>query len=312
MVVGTYQKGSIMTTATVSRTCPLCASSSHSREFAKESYDPKRLGAFAFASRKIPEYMHYRLVLCEDCDLLYASPVPESDRLEDEYREASYDSGREARYAARTYARLVQPILARLRDRTGALDIGAGDGAFLKELLGCGFTGVVGAEPSAAPISAAEESIRPLLRHAPFRAEDFRGERFSLITCFQTLEHVPDPLQLCRDAFALLKEGGAMLCIVHNRLSVSARLLGRRSPIYDIEHLQLFSHPSAQRLFQSAGFHDVRSYMVCNRYPISYWMRLFPMPDGLKRAAIVAANAIGIGRLPVSVPAGNLAVYGFK
>ena len=301
-----------MTMATVSRTCPLCASSEHSREVAKESYDPKRLGEFAFASRKVPEYMHYRLLVCEDCDLLYASPVPQFDRLEDEYREAAFDSGREARYAARTYARLARPILAQLPDRVGALDIGAGDGAFLKELLGCGFTEVVGAEPSTAPIAAAEESIRPLLRHAPFRAEDFRGQRFSLVTCFQTLEHVPDPLQLCRDAFGLLKEGGAMLCVVHNRRSVSARLLGRRSPIYDIEHLQLFSHASAQRLLRSAGFGDVRSSVVCNRYPMSYWMRLFPMPSGLKKAAITAADVVGIGRLPMPLPAGNLAVYGFK
>ena len=51
----------------------------------------------------------------------------------------------------RTYARLVRPILARLPDRQGALDIGAGDGALLQELLGLGFSDVCGAEPSAAP-----------------------------------------------------------------------------------------------------------------------------------------------------------------
>ena len=32
------------------------------------------LGRFAFASRKLPEYMHWQLWECRRCDLLYADP----------------------------------------------------------------------------------------------------------------------------------------------------------------------------------------------------------------------------------------------
>ena len=301
-----------MVQATIVRPCPLCASSEHSHEVAQEAYDPEKLGQYAFASRKTPEYMHYRLLLCTQCDLLYASPVPERQSLTEEYRTAAYDSGVEARYAARTYAGILRKMLDGLPDRSGALDIGAGDGAFLKELLELGFTAVVGAEPSAAPIAAAEESIRPLLRHAPFQGKDFARQQFRLITCFQTIEHVSDPLELCREAYDILKPGGAMLCVAHNRLSLSARLLGRRSPIYDIEHLQLFSHPSAKRLLETAGFQDVHTTIVYNCYPLSYWLRLFPLPRFLKRTAITTADSLLVGRVPVPLPAGNLAVYGVK
>jgi SAM-dependent methyltransferase len=256
--------------------------------------------------------MHYRLLLCQPCELVYASPVPDRESLVEEYRAAAYDSGREARYAAKTYIGLTKKILGRLPDRAGALDIGAGDGAYLKELLDCGFTGVVGSEPSAAPIAAADETVRPLLRNAPFRVEDFTAGQFRLVTCFQTMEHVPDPLQLCRDAYSLLKPGGAMLCVVHNRLSLSARLLGRRSPIFDIEHLQLFSHASIRRLLETAGFGGVRTSAVVNRYPITYWMRLFPFPAPLKNAAIRVAAALGGNRLPFPLAAGNVAAVGFK
>ena len=296
----------------ISRNCPICGSDSHSREFAAARYDADRLNEFAFASRKLPEYMHYRLLLCGQCELLYASPVPQSESLVEEYEAAAYDSGVEAQFAARTYASLLPPILARLPGRAGALDIGAGDGAFLKELLALGFTELAGAEPSSAPIAAADEVIRPMLHHAPFRVEDFRGRQFQLITCFQTMEHVPDPLQVCRDARTLLAEGGAMMCVVHNRLALSARLLGRRSPIYDIEHLQLFSRPSVRRLMETAGFSDVHTAVIVNRYPLSYWLRLFPLPAAIKKPILTAAGKSAFGRITVALPAGNLAVWGFK
>jgi SAM-dependent methyltransferase len=294
------------------RVCPLCASAGPSREFAEASYDPTQMGDFAFASRKMPEYMHYRLLLCQQCELLYASPVPEAETLVEEYQAAAYDSGREARYAAKTYIALTKKVLDRLPDRAGALDIGAGDGAFLQELLDCGFTDVLGCEPSAAPIAAADEAVRPLLRNAPFRAKDFAAGKYSLVTCFQTMEHVPDPLQLCRDACSMLKPGGVMLCVVHNRRSLSARLLGRRSPIFDIEHLQLFSHASIRRLLESAGFRDIRTSVVVNCYPMTYWMRLFPLPRPMKTVAIRLAAALGGNRLPFPLPAGNVAAVGFK
>jgi len=300
------------TPATIDRVCPLCASADRSHDFAKASYDAAKMGDFAFSSRKVPEYMHYRLLLCRQCELVYASPVPDGESLVEEYRAAAYDSGREARYAAKTYIALTKRILDRLPDRAGALDIGAGDGAYLKALLDCDFTGVVGCEPSAAPIAAADEAVRPLLRNAPFRREDFAAGQFRLVTCFQTMEHVPDPLQLCRDAYSLLKPGGAMLCVVHNRLSLSARVLGRRSPIFDIEHLQLFSHASIGRLLESAGFRGVNTSVVVNCYPITYWMRLFPFPRPLKNAVIRLAASLGGNYLPIPLPAGNLAAVGFK
>ena len=56
-----------------------------------------------------------------------------------------------------------------------------------------------------------------------------------------------------KEAFRILKPGGAIFLIGHNRRrSLSARLLGRRSPIFDIEHLQLFSPRSLRQLLISA------------------------------------------------------------
>lgn len=294
------------------RTCPICGSSASARVFAAANYDLTKLDAYAFASRKTPEYMHHRLLECAVCDVLYADPVPSAEVLGAAYRQALFDSGVEAGFAARTYARLLPAIEPHIPDQSGVLDIGTGDGAFLAMLLSRGYTGVCGVEPSAAPIAAAAPAIRPLIRHGLFAAEDYTPQSFSLITCLQTLEHLSDPLAICKDIWALLKPGGALLIACHNRRGFTNRLLGKRSPIFDIEHLQLFSPISAKRLMENAGYVNVHTRPYVNQYPFHYWLKLLPLPTKLKPAMIGAAKKIGMGHLPLPMPAGNLGVVGYR
>jgi SAM-dependent methyltransferase len=294
------------------RNCPICARSDKSTVFAESNVDVAKLDAFAFASRKLPEYMHWRLMECRRCDLLYASPAPDSPALASAYGEAAFDSGLEAGFAARTYAELLPAIRRRIPDLDGALDIGTGDGVFLAQLLGAGFTNVVGVEPSSAPIAAAAPSVRPLIRQAIFRAEDFAPESYSLVTCFQTLEHVPDPLGIVTGIYRILKPGGGILFVVHNRRALSARILGRRSPIFDVEHLQLFSQQSLRRLVTAAGYVDAKVGYLLNRYPLRYWVRLLPFPRRVKGRLIGMLNRTAVGAAVVPLPAGNEYIVAFK
>lgn len=296
----------------IKRACPICGSIDDSNVFADADFDFARLDRFAFASRKMPEYMHYRLISCPRCDLLYANPLPPEEVVVSGYADAGYDSSLEARYAAATYAGFLQGITKHLPDCDGALDIGAGDGAFLEQLLAHGFRDVIGIEPSKAPIAAAKENIRPLIRERTFRGGDFTADRFSLVTCFQTLEHLYNPFDMCRNAYAVLKKGGAVLFICHNRRALSARIMGVKSPIFDIEHLQLFSPHSASFLLRECGFKPIEVKTVANRYPLSYWAKLFPFPPGMKALFIKLLTRTGIGAIPLSIPAGNIAVIGYK
>jgi SAM-dependent methyltransferase len=293
------------------RTCPVCHASA-ARPFAPANVDPAALDAFAFASRKLPEYMHYALVVCEVCDLLYCNPAPTQQAIEHAYRDAAFDASDESRQASITYAALLRRMSPALAQRRGALDIGTGDGAFLEQLLADGFTDVVGVEPSSAPIAAAKPAIRGLIRHGPFRAGDFRPQSLSLVTCFQTIEHVYDPLRLCQEAFGLLRPGGAFFLVFHNRRALLARAMGLRSPIFDIEHLQLFSRRSIRAVLARASFARVDVRTVINRYPLNYWGRLAPLPAAWKGKALALLRASGLGRLPIAAPVGNLAAFAYK
>ena len=294
------------------RLCPVCASTDVSHVFAAERLHLDNLNSFAFASRKLPEYMNFRLIECPGCDLVYATPIFTPEHAEEAYNDASFDSGVEAAYAARTYARYLTHILPRLPDRAGALDIGTGDGAFLQELIQAGFTGVVGVEPSAAPIAAAPETVKPLIRHTVFREEDFEPESFRLITCFQTVEHMHGILDMAQSMFRLLKPGGAVFIICHNRRGTLNTMLGARSPIRDIEHLQLFSPSSLTALLTRSGFGRIRIRPIVNCYPISYWMRLSPLSVRAKEVAARGLRALRLDTVPLSVPVGNLMGVGYK
>jgi 2-polyprenyl-3-methyl-5-hydroxy-6-metoxy-1,4-benzoquinol methylase len=296
----------------LNRNCPICSTANNSVLYAEANFNEEMLDQFAFASRKIPEYMHHRLAFCENCDLIYANPIPEEDELLSAYTEADYDSSIEADLASKSYADILKGFLNNLADKHGAIDIGTGNGSFLVELLQVGFTGVIGVEPSEAPILRAAEEVRPLIKKGFFDSQDFEENSFSLITCFQTIEHLTDPLSVSRSVFNLLKDGGAAFFICHNHRALSAKLLKKKSPIFDIEHLQLFSPESGKNLLKAAGFKNIEVKRVINTYPINYWIKLFPFPYKLKTSLMNLSNKSNLGNTRISIPAGNIALIGYK
>jgi SAM-dependent methyltransferase len=295
-----------------SRPCPVCGSADDSHVIAEGTIDPSAWNELSFSSRKLPEYVHHRMVECPVCDLVFASPTPAEGVLEKEYQEAPFVSSDESAFAATTYRGLLHPVLEQLPGRRAALDIGASDGSFLLALLDEGFETVTGVEPASASVAAAPEAIRSQIRVEPFRREAFGGQSFDLVTSLKTLEHVSDPSRVVRDAFQLLEIDGALLVVVHDRRALLARLMRQRSPIYDVEHVQLFSMRSVRALLERAGFEEIRVARVTNRYPLRYWTKLAPIPAAVKRHVLPKVERSRIGAVPVSMRPGNLVATGWK
>jgi SAM-dependent methyltransferase len=302
-----------MTSDAKPASCPVCGAPLKAAVlFLEESIDPTKMSGFSYASRKTPEYMSHRLVRCTACDLVYVADPPGQDVLAQAYHQADYDSAEEATDAAEAYVRAMAPILSRLNGRASVLEIGSGTGVLLERLQTLGFTGLVGVEPSAAAIAAAPAHRRAWLREGIFREDAFAPESFDLICCFMTLEHVRDPLALARSARRLLRPGGAFVTVTHDYQSLVNRLLGRKSPIIDIEHMQIFSDRSIRALFERSGFSQVSARPFRNRYALRYWLRLAPLPAGLKVMADKVFGATGFGRLKLSVNVGNTLAAGFR
>ncbi|WP_295456080.1 class I SAM-dependent methyltransferase [uncultured Thiodictyon sp.] len=293
------------------RACPVCGGRSY-RPFAEERIDPLKISNFTYASRKSPEFMCLRLVRCTECDLVYAPTPPTTDVLSAVYAGAGYDSAPEAQAAARSYARALTPYVARLAGRNAAVDVGAGSGPLLPWLGECGFRPVIGVEPSRAAIAAAAESVRPMLREGMFSPALLPDVTVSLICSFMTLEHLESPGDFVRTAYGLLEPGGMLALVVHNWRAPLNRVLGLRSPIIDVEHLQLFSPRSLRTLLVQSGLTSIAVQGLTNAYPLRYWLRLAPLPSGFKERAHRLLDKLGLSYTEMPFRVGNMLVTAVK
>ena len=256
--------------------------------------------------------MCHRMVQCPTCDLVYVDKPPGQDELAHAYHAASYGSSEEANDAAAAYISAIVPTIQALPRRRSALEIGTGTGIFLEHLERAGFSELFGVEPSSAAIAAAPPNRRAWIRQAMFDEHDFAPESFDLICCFMTLEHVPEPGLVVRAALRLLRTGGAFVTVTHDYRSWINRLLGRRSPIIDIEHMQIFSERSVRFLFESSGYADITTQCLVNSYSLSYWLRLTPLPPLLKRGVGNLLSAVRMNHCRLGIDVGNRITSGFK
>ena len=295
------------------RDCPVCgASAAAAALFLERSLDENRLTTASFASRKTPDFMSYHLVRCPACSVVFASEAPDAGALADAYHDAGFETAQEAIFAARTYANSLAPSLEKLAHKGIALEIGTGTGAFLAHLRAAGFREQVGIEPSPAAIASASPQDRGCIREGIFTGMEFVPGSVSLLCCFMTLEHVSDPKDLVQAAFRMLEPGGMLALVTHDYTARLNRLLGRRSPIIDVEHLQLFNPASLRRLVTDAGFNIEHLASIRNQYPLGYWARLLPLPTGLKTASLAVMHLFKLSQLPVGIDVGNVLTVGQK
>ena len=284
--------------------CPICNKLSPLKF--QENIDRQRFNPTTYGSRKAPELMHYEMFECQNCDFLFSVSGPNSEELRRLYFASDFDSPREAKLAALTYWR---EISSRRLDHSSTLDVGTGEGSFLSLCVMHGSTKVRGLEPSRAARDRAPESVREMIVLGSFEQEQ-ASPVYSLVTLFQTIEHLRNPgdfLDFARDS---LIEGGTVAIACHDYRYPLNRILGKKSPIFDIEHLQLFSRKSVSRLILQAGFRNVSVRRYWNRYPVSYLLKLSPF--GTRLSQILSNSNSAWLRLAIPVMLGNLFVTGTK
>lgn len=98
-----------------------------------------------------------------------------------------------------------------------ALDVGAGNGAFMAEALKRSpALGIYGVEFSQAAIDLAHPDIRGRLARCDLQGEDPLpwGGAFEVITCMEVLEHLPDDMLALRHVARALAPGGRLFISV--------------------------------------------------------------------------------------------------
>jgi SAM-dependent methyltransferase len=295
-------------------TCALCGTNDHAVVLYPATVNPEDLNPEVFSARRLPDRVHGEILRCKKCGLVYPRQLIDPATLAALYERSKFTYQTEETYIRRTYSRYVCKAMKTLTtNRPWAyLDIGCGNGFMVEEALQLGLDEAAGIEPSEHAIASAPEPRRGRLIQGMFSADKVGTGKFDLISCFQTLDHIPDPAGFVRECMNALKPGGRVLFINHNIASWTARILGERCPMIDIEHTYLHTPDTMRQMFAQAGFTDIDVFPVRNDYPLYYWLHLVPGPKKLKTAIINILKTIGIGHVIIPFRPGNLGLIAMK
>ncbi len=127
-----------------------------------------------------------------------------------------------------------------------------------------------------------------------------------------TLEHVQSPTSLAQSAYQLLQKGGAFVIVTHDYNRLINKLLGRRSPIIDIEHLQLFNKKSINIMLHECRFENISIKQFINYYSLKYWLRLAPLPKIFKKFMQLILHRTNLQSVKLRLNVGNIISVGYK
>ena len=224
-----------MTSAPVSRDCPVCGGQN------AEAYLRKG---------------ELRLVRCRLCSMVYANPAPADFASGQYYDQAGTDyylspAKLESDYAAVRFERELR--LFRKHCRSGAvLDVGCSSGAFLFQLNqrfpGC--YQVLGTDVSGPPLDYAEGRGVAVVR-GNFLEQELGQKPFDAVTFWAVLEHLVEPRLFLEKAWSVLKPQGLGFVLVPNMKSLATRTLGARYRYLYPQHLNYFTKATLAKLVES-------------------------------------------------------------
>ena len=265
------------------------------------------------------EHNGRRVVRCARCRQQYVWPVPSPTELAAIYDQSYYRGGHEALgfsdYAALAAARrrMFSRHLHRVepyKQGGRVLDVGCATGDFLLVAQRLGWE-AIGVDPSPARDQAAAAGLRIVGR--TLDDAEVAEESVDLITFWDVLEHLPDPVRALRRAASLLAPGGIVAATVPDAGSAAASISGRRWFGYKTagEHLQFFTAATIRRSFQSAGFDVVDQRPVPWSCSVGFVLDRAALYLGLPgRLANKALASSGLSRLTVDVPQVNQFICG--
>jgi|WetSurMetagenome_2_1015567.scaffolds.fasta_scaffold207137_1 2-polyprenyl-3-methyl-5-hydroxy-6-metoxy-1,4-benzoquinol methylase len=231
--------------------CNLCGSVEYRVKFQPwvDEYDPQKVLSASGGIRGTQQ-----IVICKQCGLEFVNP-----RLKSGLVVAAYSSAEDELYTQAGAGRLATfqrslKLIERYSSPPGRLlDVGCASGFFVQAAGQAGWQ-AEGVEPSRWFANYGREKLGVTIFPGTLREAKFPDAAFKVITVWDVLEHVPDPLAELREIYRILEPGGVLLVNYPNAGSLLARLAGRNWWFYLSVHLYYFTPRTIAGMLNRAGF----------------------------------------------------------
>jgi SAM-dependent methyltransferase len=205
---------------------------------------------------------HYRLVQCQQCQLIYQNPRPTLEELPSHYPDdyVPYARGEQQlsrwkQWNQQYEMRRRTSRIGRYQPQTGTLlDIGCATGSFIVAMRELGWQ-VQGVELSRYAAEYARQQQGLTVHTGTVESAEFPAQQFDVVTMWDVLEHVLDPKQTLAEVGRILKPNGLLVLSLPNPDCWEAKLFKGYWVGWDRpRHLHIFSQPVLGRYLDDAGF----------------------------------------------------------
>jgi 2-polyprenyl-3-methyl-5-hydroxy-6-metoxy-1,4-benzoquinol methylase len=216
---------------------------------------------------------------CNNCGLVYQNPRPHSSSIAKYYPD-SYSPYNKKGYFVKIFDNVISSsrkerrCLLNFLQTGNLLDIGCANGIFLNEMQKKGQFEVTGVEFSPIASQKARLDFGLNVITGDLLAANFQGGQFDVVTMWNVLEHVHDPMGTMKEVHRILKPGGFFIIRVPNPQSLAANIFGKFWAGFDLpRHLFIFHKNILVKMAQDAGFSIKRTYFWGYMWPTSvkFW-----------------------------------------
>ncbi len=248
----------------------------------------------------------YRVLKCHNCSLVFVHPFPEKDLLAEHYDHDYYQDWvtNQSKKRARMWLRRLNAI-GKIKETGTLLDVGCGDGTFLKLAQDHGWN-VYGTELSAYAVKKVTVFVGNRIFCGELGEAKYPENMFDVVTLWHVLEHVTDPSAYLSEIRRIIKPDGLFVIAVPNiqdfLTPFAFRLLkGRRMKLFspsDREiHLYHFSVNTLQHYLEQQGFHpssvmpdfgiiDTRKKIINYISLVPYYLTGYPTFSAIEMHAV--------------------------
>jgi 2-polyprenyl-3-methyl-5-hydroxy-6-metoxy-1,4-benzoquinol methylase len=259
--------------------------------------------------------VHPTIVQCRQCGLVYTNPRQNGSEILETYEAVEdplYVEEREGRVL--TFERHLRPLERLTGSPNGRklLDVGAYTGVFVEIAARHGWD-AWGVEPSRWAVSEAQSQGLNVIQGTVGTADLPKGA-FDVVTMWDVIEHLTDPLSALQGAHDLLKPGGLLVVHTIDIGSIFARLMRSRWPWLMEMHIYYFDRRTLRLMMEKAGFTVTKIRAQGRTLRLGYLMSrvtaLFP-PIGRPAEGLV--TRLGLRGMTVGINLGDLCTaYAYK